>query len=228
MAGSFCEGDFVERLDTVAEVQFNADDTERCRFFPAQCPALDQEAGPFCIPKSGQEVARFVIKLKTSVEDEMRDFAAQAPMPSRGYFDPTRENPDQSTTDKEEVNRQVGEWARKILGIQEIDSATIHKEYSTQPSESLLEANPVLRDSIFDREASIWAHSCGTIITVAEIKRSVHHRRLPLAGTGEVIIERKPYCSHCEEKPNEYGPPVYADDIEKTETDILRRLRKSD
>jgi hypothetical protein len=224
--GSFCEGDFIDGLDVVAEVQFNAADTERCRFFPAECPVLNRD-GPYCIPKSGQEVARFVVKLKTSLDDELRDFTAQAPMPARGYFDPTRENPDQSLTDKEEVTRQVGDWARKILGIQEVDSATVNQEYSAKPSESLLAANPVLRDSLFDSESSEWVHSCGTKITVAEVRRSVHHRSLPLAGTGEVITEHKPYCSHCEKKPNEYGPPVYADDLEGAEDEILRRMRKA-
>ncbi|MBI2013797.1 MAG: hypothetical protein HYS87_03160 [Candidatus Colwellbacteria bacterium] len=54
-----------------------------------------------------------------------------------------------------------------------------------------------------------WAcWTCGTDVMGAEIRRPVHFREMPGAGSGEVRTETVPYCPQCEEKPSEHGPPI--------------------
>lgn len=222
--GSVCEGDIVDGVDTVDQLEA-LDEKERCRFFPAECPVLNG-AGPYCIAKSGQEVARFMTKLGTSLEEELEDFSDQAPMPARGYFDPTIEEPDQSTTDRDEVVKRVGLWAEKTLGIQHADAGSHNQEYKAPSTDKNLMAYPVLAKSIFDEDTSAWIHSCGATLAEAIVNHSVHLKALPLAGTGEVKRERVPYCPSCGEAPNPYGPPVYAEDLEVQEQSFIRELGK--
>ena len=207
--GSFCEGDFMYGLESEIEVIFNAKHRKQCRFFPDDCPALNPNNGPLCIPKTGQEVARFVVKDRTSVAEELQDFAREAPMPPYGYFDPTKEEVVNSTTDRPEITRRIGVWATRILGIEESESATINKEFTIKPSQQLAEKYPVLTESVFDEDTSTWLHSCGNLIVSAVVHHPVWNKLIPLSGSGRVQIEDRPYCSGCQQQPSERGSPVY-------------------
>ncbi len=223
--GSVCEGDFMEGIDTVAEMHVRAGEREACRFFPHECPMLDFRQGPSCIQRYGSEVAKNVVKSGTSVDEELKDFAAEVPMPANGFFDPTVEEPRDATLDREEAVERVGAAASKILGIVEIDSGSVNKEFRTQPDKDLLQEHGVLEASVFDEDNSTWIHSCGTTIATAETKHPVHLKMMPLAGPGRVVTKQKPYCPSCEDEPNPNGAPVYVEDEEEDEMAKLRELR---
>ncbi|HEY8108794.1 MAG TPA: hypothetical protein VIF43_02185 [Patescibacteria group bacterium] len=222
--GSVCEGDFMDGVDTVAQHRERMDEREPCRFFPHDCPVLNPgDVGPFCVMKTGQEVARFSSRLGTSVEEELEDFAEQAPMPPNGYFDPTVEQPADATTDRDEVTRRVGVRASEILGIQEIDAQSVHKEFEGTPDDVDTE-DPVLAESVFDPETSRWMHHCGTMVAAAEVRHPVRLKAMPLAGPGRVVTEQKPYCPNCSEAPDPDGEPVYEEDKEAAELERIRRV----
>lgn len=224
--GSVCEGDFMEGINTVDEVRMNADNKERCRFFPNECPTLDTQLGPFCIYATGHTVAQFVTKLGTSLDAEMNDFNTEAPMPPRGYFDPTEEEPGDSTTDRAEVVRRVKIQAAKILDILEIDAPSINNEFRQKPGDALLKSFPVLGESIYDEEESVWIHSCGTMVAFADVHRTVRDDYFPLSGSGEVVTEEQPYCPSCSEKPNKHGAPISAKEAHAKDINEIERLRR--
>ena len=225
--GSVCEGDFVDGIDTVAELNANRGSRERCRYFPHECPALKDDIGPYCIPATAVMVARFALKRGQSVDQELVQFKREAPMPSNGYFDPTIEDLDSGTTDMGEVGARVKVWAARVMGIQEVDSTSVNREYKNTPSERLLGSYPVLESSVFDEETSTWLHECGSVITTAEINHPIwfKHGPGPTAGTGKVKVENRPFCPTCQEEPKPSGTPLYAEDLEREENEILRRMR---
>jgi hypothetical protein len=222
--GSVCEGDFMDGIDTYAEWEANKGERTPCRFFPDDCPALRGE-GPDCIVQGGHTVARYAKQSGTSVDEELGDFAAQAPIRGEGWFDPTVEEPEDATTDRDEIVGRVGTWAENILGIQSIDSASVNKEFRKEPDQTLAEKYPLLEESIFDPEAGTWIHSCGTTLATAEVRHSVHLKMMPLAGSGRVVTERVPYCPHCGTEPSPYGSPVYEEDLAAEEAAELERIR---
>lgn len=223
--GSVCEGDFMDGVDTVDEWQARADERERCRFFPRECPALRSE-GPDCIFKAGQDVARFTNRLGTSVDDEMKDFSAQAPMRGEGWFDPRIEEPEDATMDREEVVERVGTAAGEVLGIQSVDSASVNKEFKEPPDAVSPEEYPVLGQSVFDSESSIWVHSCGATLATTEVRHPVRLKTMPLAGPGRVVTKRVPHCPSCEDEPDPNGAPVYAEDEATEEEAELEKIRR--
>jgi|SRR3972149_10094490 len=50
---------------------------------------------------------------------------------------------------------------------------------------------------------------CGEDISSITVSHSVHMKEFGLAGTGEVLPEEFPFCPKHEERPSEYGSPVY-------------------
>lgn len=222
--GSVCEGDFIDGVDTVVALKQNWDKKEKCRFFPHNCPALNNR-GPFCIIRTGHEVARFALKYGRTIDDEMRQFSEEAFMPVNGYFDPREQEPEDGTTDRDEVVQRVRQAATQILGIQEVDANSINKEYKERPSDRLAADYPILNESLFDETSSIWIHLCGSTIVAAEVIHPVWYKLTPFAGPGRTVVKQVPYCPSCSEEPNRSGPAVYVEDEEAEEIEKLRRLR---
>mgnify|MGYP001166157320 CR=1 FL=1 len=221
--GSVCEGDFIEGIDTIAEVRMA--EREPCKFFPDNCPATDRN-GPRCMKVSGQRVAQYAIKPGASLEAELLDFARSAPIKQNGYFDPTSQDPDVASTDIENVTDGVRKWAETVLGIQRVDAASVNNEYCAQPTEKSLKKYSVLGKSVFDDENNQWVHECGATLACAKKMHSVHSKWISGAGSGQVQVETAPYCPCCEKKPNSYGKPVYQEDIDAEEAAILRAMGK--
>lgn len=216
--GSVCQGDIIDGIDTVAQLR----EVERqdCRFLANGCPVLRSE-GPYCIAKAGQQVARYVERLGTTVEAELRDFDREAPMPAKGYFDPTVEDPSGATTDRVEIVARVGKWAEKVLGVNTLDAASHNRVFVGTGSFS------ILGESICDEETGAWMHSCGTRLASATVTHSLHLRAMPLAGFGEVQREEVPFCPSCQKAPNPNGEPRYIEDIEAREAEALRKMHES-
>ncbi len=226
LRGSVCQGSFVDGINTVAELKLNKYSIVDCRFL-RNCPN-DPINGVACEPLLAQQVARNVIELGTSLDGEMDEFTKfvdSNPMPPNGYFDPTIQEPYDGTTDRLAALSNIKNWSAKILGIQEQDAGSLNQEFMWSPSDALTAVYPVLGDSVYDPEGSTWMHSCGTLLSTAQVTHPIHVRGLPLAGSGQVEVEQYPYCSHCEEKPNEYGSPLYEDELDIHELDVLRRMR---
>lgn len=108
-----CDGVFIDGVDTEAELYLRTD-VQACRFYgPEHCPVVN--GGPGCIVLDGQRVARGVIQFGTTIEDEVADYASNIPMPDRGFFDPTVEEPDRATKDRVELAQRVTTWVKKHL-----------------------------------------------------------------------------------------------------------------
>lgn len=223
--GSVCDGDFTSDEKTVADIIANGGH-ESCRFLVnGNCPVVvSRAAGPYCIPRSSLEIARYVIKDRTTVERELDDFNRMAPFPPLGFFDPTKENPEDATTDRTEIRARMSEWASHILGIKEKDADSHIIEFRTPASNSLVERYSVLFDSVYDGGKSVWVHGCGSILAAGEVVHQVRYKDMPLAGSGNVQVETVPYCSSCQEAPDKNGEDVYVEDVDKREADILRRM----
>lgn len=56
----------------------------------------------------------------------------------------------------------------------------------------------------------LWTHTaCGTELLSVSIYHPIYDGLFPLSGSGDVHIERVPYCPTCEEKPSYRGAPIY-------------------
>ncbi len=219
--GSVCQGDFVDGIDTVEQLR-NVE-RQNCHLFPHNCPVRRQE-GPFCIAKAGQQVARYVSQLGTTIEAELIDFDREAPMPLRGYFDPTIEEPGDATTDRKEVVERVGKWAEKVLGVNSLDAASHNRVYVGKGVGS----SGVLAGSVKDEETGAWMHSCGTRLAAVTVSHPLHLRAMPLAGFGEVRSEEVPFCPSCQTKPSPNGSIWYIEDVEAEENRRLRDIGEND
>lgn len=227
LQGSVCQGSFVEGLDTVEEVRLNGDLIEDCRFLYDGCPMSAAAPETVCSPRMAQEVARHVVSSAVSLEEEMRayrGFVESEPLPVNGYFDPFTQEPHEATTDIEEVLQSVEAWAAKILGIQPQDAKSLNREFREAPHQSLRAVFPVLEESVYDPTDSSWMHSCGSLLSVALVKHAVHMRSLPLAGSGRVVEEHRPFCPDCEQEPAAMGAILYEEDLDDDEMRILRDL----
>jgi hypothetical protein len=91
-----------------------------------RCPVFDRcmyhgefmdRKGLQCIPRSAQQVARYASEPGSSLDGEMRDYAAQAPIESlNGYYDPYSEaGVDEIITDRDEILRRTRKWAEQLM-----------------------------------------------------------------------------------------------------------------
>lgn len=222
-----CDGAFIDGVETEAELSLRGS-TEPCRFYGNdKCPVVNG-MGLGCVALDGQEVARNVLRDGTSIDDEIADYAAHIPMPARGFFDPTIEEPGQGIRDRQQLAGKVKPWVKKILGVEDADADSLNHEYTRMPSERNARKYPVLSESLYDEESRVWLHSCGTRLAVGEVRNSVWFRSGPgpCAGSGEVRIEERPYCPACQEKPPTSGI-VYQEDLDREEIGLLRNIANS-
>ena len=69
-----------------------------------------------CIPRMGQDVARFAAKAGGTVEQEMVDCRSAPVFAKMGFIDPyDNPDPDATVTDKDEICTKVADWAKRIL-----------------------------------------------------------------------------------------------------------------
>jgi hypothetical protein len=54
-----------------------------------------------------------------------------------------------------------------------------------------------------------WQHRCGTTLLLTRVHHPVWDGLSPCSGTGEVRIEKVPYCPSCQTRPGPFGAPVY-------------------
>lgn len=221
-----CQGDFDSNATTIEELK--AEEHQDCRFFPNNCPVVTKRGiGPYCIPSAAHDIARHVITDRTTLDFELKDFRRLAPFPPDGFFDPTRQEMENAITDKDQIMERMGDWAAHILGIQRTDGASVNIEFKLPPSWADAKEYSVLGQSIYDEDAGIWTHECGSLLAAADVIRQVRYKAMPLAGPGEVRREIVPYCPTCNDVPKPMGADIYVEDLDKHEADILKRMRDS-
>jgi hypothetical protein len=70
-----------------------------------------------CIPRMGQDVARYAAEAHRPVERELDDFRHAPVFSKMGFIDPYADaDPDHTIKDKAEIVTKVGEWAKVFAG----------------------------------------------------------------------------------------------------------------
>jgi hypothetical protein len=128
--GTVCE-DIKALTDPAIQTVAQARDVRQTR-----CPVFDRcihrdefigGKGLNCIPRSAQEVARYSALPGGSLDEEMKDFAKEAPIERlNGYFDPYSEGGvDEIITDPDEILDRIHDWAEVLRGEGEATSEPV-------------------------------------------------------------------------------------------------------